>query len=217
MLIKTKVSSFLKMCVFFKFTNLMSSLKHQPSMSPVTLNPSTGPTGTLLLCRQPPPNMRRSMVWIGSYSLQKASVRYMGIVYVITHPDFKVSRDGYVNDLALVRLKKKITFSREVAPVRLPGSGDTFGTSSNCWIIGWGNIETNGTPPAFGPDGASWPSPLRRLVFCAVPLPDPETLQQLQLPIIPQSVCKEKYPELTDSMLCAGDLSGGKGPCKVSV
>lgn len=52
---------------------------------------------------------------------------------------------------------------------------------------------------------------------CVDPLPYPETLQQLQLPIIPQSVCKQKYPELTDNMLCAGDMSGGKGPCEVSV
>lgn len=55
------------------------------------------------------------------------------------------------------------------------------------------------------------------LHVCTVPLPDPETLQQLQLPIVSENVCKEKYPELTDNMLCAGDMSGGKGPCKVSV
>lgn len=51
---------------------------------------------------------------------------------------------------------------------------------------------------------------------CVGPLPYPETLQQLQLPIIPQSVCKRTYPELTDNVLCAGDMEGGSGPCKVS-
>ncbi|TWW69408.1 Testisin [Takifugu flavidus] len=139
---------------------------------------------------QPPPDTRRSMVWIGSHSLRKASARYMAVLYFIPHPDFKVTHNGYVNDLALVKLKKKITFSRDVAPVRLPNLTDTFSPSANCWIVGWGNVGTD------------------------VPLPNPETLQQLQLPIVLQSVCKEKYPELTDSMLCAGDMSGGKGPCK---
>lgn len=89
------------------------------------------------------------MAWIGSYSLQQASVRYMGILYVVTHPDYKVSHNGYVNDLALVRLKKKISFSKDVAPVRLPNPTDTFSTSSSCWIIGWGDVGTDGTSSGF--------------------------------------------------------------------
>lgn len=99
--------------------------------------------------RQPPPDVRRSMVWIGSYSLQQASVRYMAVRYFITHPDFKVTGNGYVNDLALVRLKKKITFSKSVAPVRLPNPTDTFSPPANCWIVGWGNVGTDGTSSAF--------------------------------------------------------------------
>ncbi|KAE8283557.1 Tryptase beta-2 [Larimichthys crocea] len=75
-------------------------------------------------------------------------------------------------------------------PVTLPSIDDTFGSSSECWITGWGNIGTN------------------------VPLPNPETLQQLKIPIISQSVCKAKYPELTDDMLCAGSQDGGMDACK---
>lgn len=108
------------------------------------INPHDDVKQMFSLCRQPQPNTRRSMAWIGSHSLRKASVRYMGIQYFITHPGYKVSNNGYVNDLALVRLKKKITFSKDVAPVRLPNPSDTFSTSSNCWIIGWGNVGTNG-------------------------------------------------------------------------
>lgn len=107
------------------------------------INPYNDLKQMFSLCRQPQPDTRRSMAWIGSHSLQKASVRYMGIRYFISHPGFKVSNNGYVNDLALVRLKKKITFSKDVAPVRLPSPSDTS-TSSNCWIIGWGNVGTNG-------------------------------------------------------------------------
>uniref|UniRef100_A0A3B4ZT19 trypsin n=1 Tax=Stegastes partitus TaxID=144197 RepID=A0A3B4ZT19_9TELE len=48
---------------------------------------------------------------------------------------------------------------------------------------------------------------------CAVPLPNPETLQQLKIPIMPQTTCKATYPQLTSSMLCAGVSAGGKDAC----
>ncbi|KAE8283564.1 Tryptase alpha/beta-1 [Larimichthys crocea] len=142
----------------------------------------------LLGCRRP--NWRRSFVSVGSHSLTKASARYMGIDTVMTHREYQAQSGGYVNDIALVKLKKKLTFSPDVASVTLPSIDDTFGSSSECWITGWGNIGTN------------------------VPLPDPETLQQLKIPIISQSACKAKYPELTDDMLCAGSQDGGMDACK---
>lgn len=57
------------------------------------------------------------------------------------------------------------------------------------------------------------------LIVCVhiVPLPDPETLQELKIPIISQDVCQATYPEMTSDMLCAGDMAGGKDACKVSV
>lgn len=98
-----------------------------------------------VLCRDPPPNTRRSMVWVGSHSLQKPSARYMAVRYFMVHPGFRVSNNGYVNDLALVRLKKTIIFSKDVAPVSLPDPSDAFSTSANCWIIGWGDVGTDST------------------------------------------------------------------------
>lgn len=108
------------------------------------INPHDDLKQLFWLCRQPPPNTHRSMAWIGSHSLRKASVRYMGIDVFVTHPDYKVSKNGYVNDIALVKLKKKIKFSKAVSPVKLPEPSDIFSTSSDCWIIGWGNVGTNG-------------------------------------------------------------------------
>ncbi|XP_010749357.3 tryptase-2 isoform X2 [Larimichthys crocea] len=140
--------------------------------------------------RQAEPNWRRSFVSVGSHSLTKASARYMEIDTVMNHREYRAQSGGYVNDIALVKLKKKLSFSPDVAPVTLPSIDDTFGSSSECWITGWGNIGTN------------------------VPLPDPETLQQLKIPIISQSACKAKYPELTDDMLCAGSQDGGMDACK---
>nr|XP_046272464.1 tryptase-2-like [Scatophagus argus] len=134
-------------------------------------------------------DLSRSMVWVGSHNLRKASACYRGIIYVIPHPEYRALGSGYVNDIALIKLKKKITFSKDVAPVSLSSVKDTFTSSSECWITGWGDIKTG------------------------VPLPDPETLQQLKISIIPQSQCKAKYSELTADMMCAGDMAGGKGAC----
>ncbi|CAJ1075628.1 tryptase-2-like [Xyrichtys novacula] len=139
--------------------------------------------------RDPKPDPLRSSAWLGSHDLQKASVRYMAIVFYMLHPQYQAVSNGYVNDLALVKLKKKAELSRLVAPVSLPGPGDTFDSSSECWITGWGNIKN-------------------------VPLPLPETLQQLKIPIIPQSECQKKYSQLTSKQLCAGDPAKAKDACK---
>ncbi|XP_051245156.1 tryptase-2 [Dicentrarchus labrax] len=135
-------------------------------------------------------NLRRSGAWVGAHSLHKGAERYMSILHVIRHDGYRAVGKGYVNDIALLKLKKKITFSANVAPLSLPSVDDTFDSSSECWITGWGNVGTNAL------------------------LSDPETLQQAKIPIVPQRVCKARYPELTSDMMCAGDMAGGKDACK---
>ncbi|KAG8006722.1 Tryptase-2 [Nibea albiflora] len=94
--------------------------------------------------RQPGPNMKHSFLSVGSHNLKQESARYMQIDTVMTHPEYRAQGSGYVNDIALVKLRKKLIFSQIVAPVTLPSIDDTFGSSSECWITGWGNIGTNG-------------------------------------------------------------------------
>ncbi|XP_038565803.1 tryptase-2-like [Micropterus salmoides] len=136
------------------------------------------------------PDFHRSMVWIGVHKLQKAAVKYVGILNYVKHPDYQALSRGYKNNIALIKLKKKITFSNKVTAVSLPTVDDTFGSFSECWITGWGTIGNE------------------------VPLPDPETLQELKIPLVPDSVCKEQYPEVNSDMLCAGDMAGGRDACK---
>ena len=50
----------------------------------------------------------------------------------------------------------------------------------------------------------------------AVPLPSPETLQELKIPIISDKDCKAAYPWLTSKELCAGDKARDKDTCTVS-
>ena len=83
---------------------------------------------------------RRSWVSIGSYQLQKKSERYIEVKYAILHAQYQAVGRGYVNDIALVKLKKKITFTGSSQPVTLPTADDTFGPSSECWITGWGKV-----------------------------------------------------------------------------
>ncbi|XP_006806281.1 tryptase-2-like [Neolamprologus brichardi] len=128
----------------------------------------------------------RSFVVVGAYQLQKAANRYMDIANIVQYQDLG---NGNTNDIALMKLKKPITFSKDVAPVALPDKDDTFGPSSECWMTGWGEVG-NG-----------------------VPLKAPETLQQLKISIISQSTCKERFPQIASNTLCTND-SKGRGACK---
>uniref|UniRef100_A0A3B5LPN5 Peptidase S1 domain-containing protein n=1 Tax=Xiphophorus couchianus TaxID=32473 RepID=A0A3B5LPN5_9TELE len=126
----------------------------------------------------------RTGVWIGTYELGMPSERYMNVDLVDRLPEFRAAGNGFVNDIALLRLKYPLEFSKNVAPVDLPNDDDIFDSSSECWIAGWGDIG-KGTKP----------------------------LQEVQISILPRKDCKAKYPTMTDAMLCAGDPKGKKNPC----
>ncbi|XP_017294335.1 tryptase-2 isoform X2 [Kryptolebias marmoratus] len=128
-------------------------------------------------------------VWIGAHELQRPSERYMKVETVMRHTEYQTQSNGYINDIALVKVKKEIKFSKLVAPVSLPSADDTFDSSSECWMTGWGQVGKNR------------------------PLPDPEILQQVQIQILPQSDCKATYSDMKDTMVCAGDRAGGKDAC----
>ncbi|KAM7386123.1 hypothetical protein PAMA_008981 [Pampus argenteus] len=135
------------------------------------------------------PKLGRSFAFIKAYSLQNiepGNVRFVGIEFVNRHGHYKALSTGYENDIALVKLKKKLYLPQSYW-VKLPGPNDDFDASSECWILGWGNVKTN------------------------VPLPNPEILQELKVPIVSYDDCKVAYPELTSDMLCAG--AGGKDAC----
>uniref|UniRef100_A0A667YJA9 Peptidase S1 domain-containing protein n=1 Tax=Myripristis murdjan TaxID=586833 RepID=A0A667YJA9_9TELE len=133
--------------------------------------------------------MRKSMIWLGSHKLRGPSKFFRGISRVVIHPYYRVQASGYLNDIAMLKMSKKVTFSAKVANVSLSTVEDTFDSSSECWLTGWGNIGKN------------------------IPLPGEETLQQLKIPIIDQSECTAAYPGLTDEMMCAGYMQSRKDGC----
>ncbi|XP_070778649.1 tryptase-2-like [Enoplosus armatus] len=136
------------------------------------------------------PSLARTIVWLGAHNLRQGSARFMAVLFVISHPGYRALGGGYMNNIALVKLRKKVKFSPLIAPVSLPSVNTIFGLLSECWIAGWGSIG----------DG----DPLLLL----------DTLQQQKIPILPRSVCEVDYPELTSDMLCAGGVAAGKNVWK---
>lgn len=100
-------------------------------------------------------------------------------------------------DVALVRLSPPVQWSDHVRPVCLPSSGILFSADMTCYVTGWGNIREN------------------------VPLPGAGTLQEVQVPIISQSLCQEMYQsdpseqvDILYDMICAGFQEGGRDSCQ---
>lgn len=55
-----------------------------------------------------------------------------------------------------------------------------------------------------------------KLFSVSVPLPAPQRLQEVSLPIVSNSRCNRLYNgEITNNMICAGLEEGGKDACHV--
>uniref|UniRef100_A0A673IWW9 Transmembrane protease serine 9-like n=1 Tax=Sinocyclocheilus rhinocerous TaxID=307959 RepID=A0A673IWW9_9TELE len=109
---------------------------------------------------------------------------------IITHPGYISSTND--NDVALLHLSSPVTFTDYIRPVCLASSNSTFFSRTVSWVTGWGNIRT-------------------------VPLPSPQTLQEVQVPVVGNRQCKclnKNFASITDNMICAGLLEGLKDSCQ---
>lgn len=57
--------------------------------------------------------------------------------YISLHPEY--IDNGFVNDIALVRLERAVTFSDHIRPVCLPAK--PVMTDTICFVTGWGQIN----------------------------------------------------------------------------
>ncbi|XP_072312155.1 polyserase-2-like [Eucyclogobius newberryi] len=109
---------------------------------------------------------------------------------IILHPNY----DSFTsdNDVALLRLSSAVTFSDYIRPVCLAATDSVFNSGTDSWVTGWGSIREG------------------------EPLPFPETLQEVEVPVVGnrQCNCLNGVGTITDNMICAGLLAGGKDSCQ---
>ncbi|XP_062955906.1 mastin-like [Cynocephalus volans] len=115
------------------------------------------------------------------------------VAQIFRHPDFNSSLGATGSaDLALLKLEAPVTLSEHVHPVSLPPASLKVPSRKTCWVTGWGNIAVE------------------------TPLPPPFHLQEVDVPIVGNTVCNHLYQNssfvpddsskiIKDSMLCAGD------------
>ncbi|XP_036408504.1 testisin-like isoform X2 [Megalops cyprinoides] len=114
----------------------------------------------------------------------------MTVSQIIRHPSY-VSQTSD-NDIALLKLSSAVSFTDYILPVCLAASGSTFFNGTNSWVTGWGNVGES------------------------VSLPSPGTLQEVEVPVVGNRQCNCLYGvgSITDNMICAGLLAGGKDSCQ---
>ncbi|EOB04249.1 Transmembrane protease, serine 9, partial [Anas platyrhynchos] len=119
--------------------------------------------------------------------MDKGTVK-MGIARIIPHPSYNTDTADY--DVAVLELKRPVTFTKYIQPVCLPDAGHHFPTSKKCLISGWGYLKED---------------------F----LVKPEFLQKATVELLDQTLCSSLYSHaLTDRMLCAGYLEGKIDSCQ---
>ncbi|XP_074477020.1 transmembrane protease serine 9-like [Sebastes fasciatus] len=131
-------------------------------------------------------------VSLGRQNLQgkNPNERSRTVAKIILHPKYDSSTSD--NDIALLRLSKPVKFTDYIRPVCLAASDSVFNNGTDSWVTGWGAVE----------EGVS--------------LPFPETLQEVEVPVLGNRHCNclNGVGTVTDNMICAGVLAGGKDSCQ---
>ncbi|KAM3585382.1 uncharacterized protein V6R79_016416 [Siganus canaliculatus] len=121
---------------------------------------------------------------------ERATERIVAIDKIIVHPkyDWKVNLN---RDIALLHMRRPVTFSTHIHPVCLPNKKLAKAILTEGFkgrVTGWGNLQE------------TWSAAQRSL---------PSTLQQIHLPIRDQDTCRSSTSiKITDNMFCAGYKPG---------
>ncbi|XP_073713211.1 polyserase-2-like [Misgurnus anguillicaudatus] len=108
---------------------------------------------------------------------------------IIKHPNY--NSNTHDNDITLLHLSSPVNFTDYIKPVCLAAEGSTFYSGTSSWVTGWGNIAVD------------------------VPLGSPQTLQEVNVPVIGNKKCNCAYNnDITNNMMCAGLEQGGKDSCQ---
>ncbi|XP_024281177.1 transmembrane protease serine 9 [Oncorhynchus tshawytscha] len=112
------------------------------------------------------------------------------VAQIVLHPVY--DSDTNDNDIALLRLTSPVNFTNYIRPVCLAASDSFYHNGTDSWVTGWGKIN----------EGKF--------------LPSPQALQEVEVPVLGnrQCNCLNRVGSVTDNMLCAGVLTGGKDSCQ---
>jgi len=123
-------------------------------------------------------------VAIGAHELNSEGRGIIDTVKTVMHPNYDDNTKD--NDIALLKLSKKITFGSKVQPICLHEAG--LPTPKQVTVSGWGHTSEGGD---LG-----------------------KVLMEVKLPMVSQAKCKQTYNGLTDNMICAGAAQGGLDSCQ---
>uniref|UniRef100_A0A665SUR6 Zgc:165423 n=1 Tax=Echeneis naucrates TaxID=173247 RepID=A0A665SUR6_ECHNA len=116
------------------------------------------------------------------------------VAEIIRHPNY--NSDTSDNDIALLRLSSPVDFTNFIRPICLASNDTTIDAGTITWVTGWGTIQSDGE----------------------IPLPSPQRLQEVDVPIVSNSQCSDAYAaqsiQITSNMICAGLNEGGKDSCQ---
>ncbi|KAJ8270188.1 hypothetical protein GJAV_G00111360 [Gymnothorax javanicus] len=126
---------------------------------------------------------------VGEFDITKTDPeeQVMRVNRIIPHPKFNPKT--FNNDIALVELTAPVVLSDRVSPVCLP-SGQEPVAGTPCLVAGWGSMFEDG-PPA-------------------------DVVIEAKVPLLPQNTCRDTLGKdlVTNTMFCAGYLSGGIDSCQ---
>ncbi|KAG7501560.1 prothrombin [Solea senegalensis] len=117
---------------------------------------------------------------------ERGTEKIVAIDEIIVHPKYNW-KENLNRDIALLHMRRPITFSDEIFPICLPSKKVARALMSKGFkgrVSGWGNLKETWNPAA------------RNL---------PTVLQQIHLPIVEQHTCRRSTSvRITDNMFCAG-------------
>ncbi|XP_034035740.1 transmembrane protease serine 9 [Thalassophryne amazonica] len=137
-------------------------------------------------CFKSDPNPAGWTVSLGSVLRSGVGALVIPIQQVIIHPEFNGTNMDH--DVALLKLAVPAPMSYTIQSVCLPSPAHRFLKTAECYIAGWGSMREGGS--------------LTNL------------LQKAAVNVIDQSDCQKPYGNvLTENMMCAGYMEGGRDTC----
>ncbi|RWS08533.1 prophenoloxidase activating enzyme-like protein [Dinothrombium tinctorium] len=139
----------------------------------------------------------RLTVRLGEYNIEKETpddaAQDFAVESVITHSEY--NSKTYLNDIAILKLKRSVSFSKRISPICLPFENRKLKEENiegrSATITGWGRITYNG--------------------------PSSEVLLKAEINIVNQEQCRkalERWIRITEKYLCAGSKGSKRDSCQ---